>query len=72
MLIAWCSLTCKENESLQSYIEKFWDTCLKDTMHKNINFLEKKQQFCARLPEDMCTYVQALWPKTIAIIIHYT
>ena len=53
-------------------MEKFWDTCLKATVYKNINFSEKKKQFCVGLPEDMHTYVQALWPKTIAVVIHYT
>ena len=42
VLIALHSLTFKEGESLQNYREKFWDTCLKATMYKNINFLEKK------------------------------
>ena len=32
----------------------------------------KRQQFCGGLPKDMCTYVQALYTKTIAIVIHYT
>ena len=72
VLTAWRSLTFKENESLQSYIEKFWDTCLKTNVYKHINFLEQKQQFCAGLLEDMHTYVQALQPKTIAAVIHYT
>ncbi|MCO5564104.1 hypothetical protein L7F22_017760 [Adiantum nelumboides] len=72
VLTAWRSLKFKEGESLQNYIEKFWDTCLKATVYRNINFLEKRQQFCAGLPEDMRTYVQALRPKTIAAVIHYT
>ena len=71
VLTAWRSLKFKEGESLQSYIEKFWDTCLKATVYRNINFSEKKQQFCAGLPEDMRVYVQALRPKTIAAVIHY-
>ncbi|MCO5587522.1 hypothetical protein L7F22_041472 [Adiantum nelumboides] len=72
VLTAWRSLKFKEGESLQNYIEKFWDTCLKATVYRNINFSKKRQQFCARLPEDMRTYVQALRPKTIAAVIHYT
>ncbi|MCO5601712.1 hypothetical protein L7F22_055835 [Adiantum nelumboides] len=72
VLTAWRSLKFKEGESLQNYIEKFWDTCLKATVYRNINFSEKRQQFCAGLPEDMRTYVQALRPKTIAVVIHYT
>ncbi|MCO5558397.1 hypothetical protein L7F22_011978 [Adiantum nelumboides] len=72
VLTAWRSLKFKEGESLQNYIEKFWDTCLKATVYRNINFSEKRQQFCAGLPEDMRTYVQALRPKTIAAVIHYT
>ncbi|MCO5577912.1 hypothetical protein L7F22_031747 [Adiantum nelumboides] len=72
VLTAWRSLKFKEGESLQNYIEKFWDTCLKATVYRNINFSEKRQQFCAGLPEDMRTYVQALRPKTIATVIHYT
>ncbi|MCO5577492.1 hypothetical protein L7F22_031323 [Adiantum nelumboides] len=72
VLTAWHSLKFKEGESLQNYIEKFWDTCLKATVYRNINFSEKRQQFCAGLPEDMRTYVQALLPKTIAAVIHYT
>ena len=42
VLTSWHSLTLKENESLQSYIEKFWDICLKVIMYKNISFLENK------------------------------
>ncbi|MCO5603323.1 hypothetical protein L7F22_057473 [Adiantum nelumboides] len=72
VLTAWRSLKFKEGESLQNYIEKFWDTCLKATVYRNIKFSEKRQQFCAGLPEDMRTYVQALRPKTIAAVIHYT
>ena len=72
MLTAWRSLKFKEGESLQNYIEKFWDTCLKATVYRDINFSEKRQQFCVGLPEDMRTYVQALRPKTIAAVIHYT
>ena len=71
MLTTWHSLKFKEGESLQIYIEKFWDTCLKANVYKNINFLEKKQQFCVGLHEGICTYVQALWPMTIVAIIHY-
>ena len=52
---------------------KVWDTCLKATVYRTINFYEKRHQFCAGLPEDMRTYVQALRPKTIAAaVIHYT
>ena len=57
---------------LQRYVEKFWDACLKATVYIKINLNEQRQQFCAGLPEDMQTYVQALRPKTIAEVIHHT
>ena len=42
-LKSWHILKFKEGESLQSYIEKFWDTCLKAAVYKNTSFSEKKQ-----------------------------
>ena len=59
-------------ETLQRYVEKFWDACLKATVYIKINFNEQRQQFCAGLPKDMRTYVQALRPRTIAEVIHHT
>ena len=72
VLSTWRSLKLGEGESLQKYVEKFWDASLKATVYMKIDFLEQRQQFCAGLPEDMRTYVQALRPKTIAEVIHHT
>ena len=38
VLTTWRSLKLNEGESLQRYVEKFWDACLKATVYIKINF----------------------------------
>ncbi|MCO5595669.1 hypothetical protein L7F22_049714 [Adiantum nelumboides] len=72
VLIKWRSLKLSPYESIHKYVEKFWDLHLKATIYKKINFEEKKQQFCAGLPEDMNEYVNSQRPKSISAVIHHT
>ena len=72
VLTAWQSLTLEPGESIQKYVDKFWDAHLKATVLKTIEFAEQKQQFCAGLPEDLKTYVNAQKPRTISAFIHHT
>lgn len=44
-------------ESIQKYIDKFWELHLKATIYKIIEFAEQKQQFCAGLSEEMSEYI---------------
>ncbi|MCO5606119.1 hypothetical protein L7F22_060306 [Adiantum nelumboides] len=46
-------------------MEKFLDLHLKANVYKHINFSEKKQQFCARLPEEWREYVNVQCSRTI-------
>ena len=72
VLTAWRSLKMGSNDSIQRYVDKFWDLHLKATVYKKIDFSEQKQQLCARLPEDMHEYVNVQRPKTISEVIHHT
>ncbi|MCO5558894.1 hypothetical protein L7F22_012484 [Adiantum nelumboides] len=72
VLTEWQSLKLSPYESIQKYVDKFWDLHLKATVYKKIDFEEKKQQFCAGLPEDMNEYVNSQRPKTISAVIHHT
>ena len=60
VLTAWRGLKLDKGEPMKKYIDKFWD------------FQEQKQQYCAGLPEDMRTYINAQKPKTIAVVIHHS
>ena len=71
VLTAWRSLTLEPNETIQKYVDKFWDAHLKATVFKRIEFAEQKQQFCAGLPEDLKAYVNAQKPRTISAFIHH-
>ncbi|MCO5607079.1 hypothetical protein L7F22_061271 [Adiantum nelumboides] len=72
VLTEWQSLKLTPYESIQKYVDKFWDLHLKATVYKKIDFEEQKQQFCAGLPEDMNEYVNSQRPKTISAVIHHT
>ena len=72
VLTAWRSLKLEQGETVQKYVDKFWDAHLKATVFKRIEFSEQKQQFCVGLPDDMKAYVNAQKPKTISGIIHHT
>ena len=72
VLTAWRSLKLEHGETVQKYVDKFWDAHLKATVFKRIEFPEQKQQLCVGLPDDMKAYVNAQKPKTISGIIHHT
>ena len=66
---AWQSLTLEPGESIQKYVDKFWDAHLKATVFKRIEFAKQKQQFCVGLLEDLKAYVNAQKPRTISDFI---
>ncbi|MCO5582158.1 hypothetical protein L7F22_036048 [Adiantum nelumboides] len=72
VLTEWQSLKLTPYKSIQKYVDKFWDLHLKAIVYRKIDFEEQKQQFCARLPEDMNEYVNSQRPKTISAVIHHT
>ena len=72
VLTEWRSLRMQHNESIQKYVEKFWDLHLKAIVYKEIDFTEQKQQFCAGLSEEVSEYVNLQRPKTILAVIHQT
>ncbi|MCO5586416.1 hypothetical protein L7F22_040356 [Adiantum nelumboides] len=72
VLTEWRSLKLSPYESIHKYVDKFWDLHLKATVYKKIDFEEKKQQFCAGLPEDMNEYVNPQRLRSILAIIHHT
>ena len=72
VLTAWQSLTLEPSETIQKYVDKFWDAHLKATVFKRIEFVKQKQQFCAKLPKDLKAYVNAQKPRTISAFIHHT
>ncbi|MCO5612792.1 hypothetical protein L7F22_067062 [Adiantum nelumboides] len=72
VLTKWRSLKLTPYESIHKYVDKFWDLHLKATVYKKIDFEEQKQQFCAKLPEDMNEYVNSQRPKPISMAIHHT
>ena len=51
VLIEWRSLKMLLDESINKYIDKFWDLHLKATVFIKIDFFEQKQQFGAGLPK---------------------
>ena len=63
VLSAWQSLTLEPNETIQKYVDKFWDAHLKATIFKTIEFAEQKQQFCTGLLDDLKAYVNAQKPR---------
>ncbi len=42
VLTAWRSLKLGPNDSIQRYVDKFWDSHLKSTLYKKIDFFELK------------------------------
>ena len=43
VLTAWRSLKLGSNDSIQRYVDKFWDSHLKATVYRKIDFSEQKQ-----------------------------
>ncbi|MCO5546847.1 hypothetical protein L7F22_000284 [Adiantum nelumboides] len=72
VLTTWRSLKMNKNEPIQKYVERFWDANLKAMVYKRIDFAEQRQQYCAKLIDEIREYVQAQRPKTIAALIHHT
>ena len=71
VLAAWRGLKLDKGETIQKYIDKFWDLHVKATVFKKIDFSKQNQQFCAGLNEDMKAYVNAQKPKKISKVIHH-
>ena len=67
VLIAWRGL---KGETIQKYVDKFWDLHLKASIFENIEFPEQRQQYCAGLPNDVHSYIMDQKPKTISEVIH--
>ena len=72
VLTAWRGLKLEKGEPMKKYIDKFWDLHLKACVFEDVGFQEQKQHYCAGLPEDMRTYINAQKPKTIAAVIHHS
>ena len=62
VLTEWRSLKLLPNESIQKYVDKFWDLHLKATVFQKVEFSKQKQQFCAGLHEEMAKYVNSQRP----------
>ena len=72
VLTAWQGLKLEKGETMQKYIDIFWDLHLKAIVYKKIDFSKHKQQNCAGLNKDMKTYINAQKPKTILKVIHHS
>ena len=70
VLTAWRWLKLDKGETIQQYVNKFWDLHLKDSVFENVEFLEQRKQYCAGLPNDVCLYITNQKPKTISEVIH--
>ncbi|MCO5568928.1 hypothetical protein L7F22_022631 [Adiantum nelumboides] len=70
VLTAWRELKLEKGESIQQYINKFWDLHFKAIVFKKIDFVEQRQQYYARLTEDIRAYVNDQKLRTIAEVIH--
>ena len=68
VLTTWQSLKMNKNKPIQKYVERFWDANLKAMVYKRITFAKQRQQYCAGLTSEICAYVQAQKPKTIAAL----
>ena len=62
----------EKGESIKKYIDRFWDLHLKACVFEYIGFGATKSQYCAGLPEDMQTYINAQKPKMIFAVIHHS
>ena len=60
----------EKNETIQKYIDKFWDLDLKASIFGNIEFPEQRQQYCAGLPEDVRSYITKNKLTSISEVIH--
>ena len=62
VLSQWRSLRMQTQETMQRYIDKFWELHLKATVYKKLDFAKQKQQFCAGLSEEVGEYVNSQRP----------
>ena len=69
--MAWRGLKLERGESIQQYINKFWDLHLKAIIFKKINFIKQHQQYYAGLTEEIWSYVNDQKPFIIAKFIHH-
>ena len=72
VLTEWRSLNLLPNETIQKYVDKFWNLHLKATVFQKVELSEQKQQFCAVLHEEMAEYVNSQRPQSITEVIHHT
>ena len=70
VLTAWRGLKLDKGETIQKYVDKFWDLHLKASIFENIEFPKQRQQYCAGLPDDVRSYITDQKPKTISEVIH--
>ncbi len=72
VMAEWRSLYLEKGETINKYIDRFWDLYLKACVFEEMGFQTQKQQYCAGLPEDMRAYVNAQKPQTISAVIHHS
>ena len=72
VLTAWRGLKMEKGETIQKYVDKFWDLHLKASVFEDIEFPEQRQQYCAGLPEDVRSYIMDQKPKFISEVIHHS
>ena len=72
VLTAWRGLKLEKEKTIQKYVDKFWDLHLKATVFENIELPEQRQQYCARPPDDVCSYIMDQKPKSIFEVIHHS
>ena len=70
VLTAWRALKLEKGEGIQKYVDNFWDLHLKASIFENIEFSKQRQQDCAGLLDDVCSYIMDRKPKTISEVIH--
>ena len=71
VLTEWRSLKMLPYDSINKYIDKFWDSHLKATVYRRIDYAKQEQQFCAGLPDEMNEYINSQRPKSILAVMHH-
>lgn len=66
----WRGLNLEKGENIHKYVEEFWDLYLKASIFQEISFQEQRQQYCARLPDDVHSYINEHSPRSISEVIH--
>ena len=70
VLTAWRGLQLKKGDTIQKYVDRFWDLHLKATIFENIEFPKQRQQYCTGLPDDVRSYIMDQKLNTILEVIH--